>query len=77
MNIRGLLLVLAVSVACLSDALATFINGNQLNSWIQARARIEAGNPQLTDYQNAASLRGMSWVYMTAGIWSRICPCAG
>ena len=58
MNIRGLLLALAISVACSSDALAFYVTGNQLNLWIEARARIEAGNPQSTDFQYAAFLQG-------------------
>ena len=58
MSIRGLLLALAVSIACSSDALALYIRGIDLNSWIQAAARIAAGNPQVTDYQAATLLQG-------------------
>jgi hypothetical protein len=58
MNIRGLLLALAVSVACSSDALAGFVNGNVLNSWIQAWARVQAGDPQLGDFAFAFTFEG-------------------
>jgi hypothetical protein len=58
MNIRSLLLVLTVGVGCSSDALAYHYSGNDLNRWIQALARTEAGNPQTTDLAEAIQLDG-------------------